>query len=149
MQDRLRKSSDKLLAAMDRLTEAEDVITKINAQLREQTGKSADTLRAASKKTQDEIKLIREFISGKVIERQGYGQVPQITVLNQLQVANQAITSKPVAPGKTEEDLVVRSEGLIQEAVTKVNDFFNTKWVNYKTLVQNNPVQLFKDYKPL
>jgi hypothetical protein len=75
--------------------------------------------------------------------------VPQITVLNQLQVANQAITSKPVAPGKTEEDLVVRSEGLIQEAVTKVNDFFNTKWVNYKTLVQNNPVQLFKDYKPL
>jgi photosystem II stability/assembly factor-like uncharacterized protein len=149
LQDRLRKSSDKLLAAMDRLTEAEDVITKINAQLREQTGKPADTLRAASKKTQDEIKLIREFISGKVIERQGYGQVPQITVLNQLQAANQAITSKPVAPGKTEEDLVVRSEGLIQEAVTKVNDFFNTKWVNYKTLVQNNPVQLFKDYKPL
>jgi photosystem II stability/assembly factor-like uncharacterized protein len=149
MQDRLRVSANKLVEAMDRLADAEEVLGKMNVQLRDQTGKTADTLRSATKKTQDEIKLVREFISGKVIERQGYGQVPQVTVMNQLQLANQSITAKPLAPGATEEQLVVRAEGLIKDAVERVNTFFSTKWANYRTLVQSNPIQLFKDYQPI
>jgi ABC-type transporter Mla subunit MlaD len=149
MQDRLRQSTNKLVEAMDRLADAEDVMNKLTVQLRDQTGKSADTLRSATKKMQDEIKSIREFISGKPQDKQGYGNVPQITVLNQMQLANQSITSKSIVPGQTEEQLVVRAEGLIQQAIAKVNTFFSTKWADYRTLVQNNPIQLFKDYQPI
>jgi photosystem II stability/assembly factor-like uncharacterized protein len=149
LQDRMRQSTNKLTEAMDRLTEAEDVITKMNAQLKDVTGKEADTLRKASKTTQDSIKAIREFISGKTQERQGYGQVPQITVMNQLQQANFAIASKPLPPSAQEEMLVTRAEGLIKQALDKVNHFFATKWSDYRKLVEANPIRLFKEYKPI
>ena len=149
MQLRLRKTSDKLTEGMDRLTEAEDVSKKVEAQLTGVEGIAADSVRRASKKIQDDIKIIREFISGKPQIRQGYGSVPQITVLNQLQQANAAITSKPLVPSKQEEMLVIRAEGLMTEAIQKINAFFETKWAAYRKQVESTPVKLFKDYAPL
>jgi hypothetical protein len=45
MLERLRKSSDKLLTGMDRLTESEEVLTKITTELRGLEGKEMDSLR--------------------------------------------------------------------------------------------------------
>src|SRR5687767_8349503 len=85
MQLRLRQSADKLTEGMDRLTDAEEALQKTEAHIRGMEGKQIDSLRKSTKLMQDEIKLIREFISGKPQTRQGYGNVPQITVLNQWQ----------------------------------------------------------------
>jgi hypothetical protein len=134
---------------MDRLTEAEEVARKVEAQYRDSEGKEADSLKKATRKMQDEIKTIREFISGKTQTRQGYGQVPQITVLNQLQQANGIITAKPIAPGATEERLVTQAEGLIAEAVQKINAFFNNNWKKYQALAEATPAKLFKEYKEI
>jgi hypothetical protein len=93
--------------------------------------------------------LIREAIFGKPQTRQGYGSVPQITVINQLQQASSAITAKNVIPGKQEEMLIERSEGLMQEAIQRINLFFDTKWKAYRKHVEETPVKMFKDYTPL
>ena len=114
MQLRLRQSSDKLVEGMDRLTDAEEIFQKTEAQLKGMEGKQIDSLRKSTRLMQDDIKSIREFISGKPQTRQGYGNVPQITVINQWQQASSAITSKPIIPGKQEEMLIERSEGLDQ-----------------------------------
>ena len=98
---------------------------------------------------QDEIKSIREYISGKPQTRQGYGSVPQVTVINQWQQAATAITAKPIIPGRQEEMLVERSEGLLKEAVRRINVFFDTKWRSYRKLAEETPVKLFKDYAPI
>ncbi|HEX6181445.1 MAG TPA: hypothetical protein VFZ47_09370, partial [Chitinophagaceae bacterium] len=149
LQDRLRKSVDKLTAGMDRLTEAEEVTRKIDAQLRDMQGREIDSLRKATKAMQDSIKAIREFISGKPQDRQGTGNVPQVTVMSRLQQANQGITSKPIKPGQQEELMVGWAETAIAQAIQRINGFFDGKWKDYRRQAENTPVKLFKDYNPL
>ena len=149
LQLRLRKQADKLTEGMDRLTESEEVIRKIETQVANVSEKEADSIKGSIRRTQDEIRAIREFISGKRETRQGYGSVPQITVLNQMQQANSAAVAKPVVPGATEEMLVSRAEGLITEAVQKINTFYATQWLSFRKLVEGTPVNLFKEYEPL
>lgn len=148
MLDRLRKSSDKLLTGMDRLTESEEVLTKLAADLKGLTGKDMDSLRKATTATQDSIKSIREFISGKTSERQGI-KAPQTTVLSIMQTAQQYITAKSVAPGPQEEQLVKNAEDMIAAAVKRINDFYATQWSRYRKQVEATRIDLFKDYKPI
>jgi hypothetical protein len=60
---------------MDRLTEAEEVCTKMQAQLKGVEGKEADSLRKTTTKMQDEIKSIREVISGKTSDSRVYQEI--------------------------------------------------------------------------
>ncbi len=130
---------------MDKLTDAEDACKKVEASFKDVTGAPADSIRKATKVMQDSIKAIREFISGKTQTRQGYGQVPQITVMNQLQQANQAIGSKPIMPGAQEEMLVARAEKLIAEAVGRIDRFTAGPWMSYRAKVEGTKQSFFKD----
>ena len=98
---------------------------------------------------QDSIKAIREFISGKQQDRQGYGQVPQVTVMTQLQQANSGISSKPIVPGAQEQLMVGWAETAIGQAIQRINNFFDGKWKDYRKQVESTPLKLFKDYNPL
>jgi len=150
MYDRLRKSADKLTEGMDRLTEAEEVCTKMQAQLRAVEGKEADSLRKTTTKIQDEIKSVREMISGKTSDRQGLSRSPfEITIMTMMQQAQQSIGSKMVAPGQQEETLVSNAEKAVVTTVQKINTFFDSKWKDYRSLVEGTKVNLFKDYKPI
>jgi photosystem II stability/assembly factor-like uncharacterized protein len=146
---RLQKTTEKLTKGMDMLTEAEDIAKKYDAQLKDVEGKEADSVRKQSKKMQDEIKTIREFISGKKIERQGYGQLPEETVMTALQEARFGIIGKNAMPATQDELLVQKAEGKINETVQKINTFFSTKWKAYQTLVESTKVNLFKEFKEL
>ena len=94
-------------------------------------------------------KTVKDFISGKKIERQGYGQLPQETVLTSYSEALENISEKNVVPSKQEELLVEKSQEKITEAVTKINNFFSTKWKAYQMLIETNKINLFKDFKQL
>jgi photosystem II stability/assembly factor-like uncharacterized protein len=145
----LRKTGDKLTQGMDQLTEAEDITKKYEAQLKDIETPMADSIRKQCKKMQDDIKKITEFIKGKKIERQGYGQIPQETVLTAFEEALDNINGKNAKPTNSDELLVQKAEGKIAEAITKINSFFSGKWKTYQSLVENNKVDLFKDFKQL
>lgn len=147
--ERLRTTTNKLTEGIDRLTESEDVLNKITTQLREITGKEADSLRKSTKAMQDSIKSIREYISGKPSDKQGITRDPAVTVLRTVQVANQYISSKMVAPGEQEEILVANAEKKVGTALQKINAFYATHWKNYRAQVEGTKVNLFKDYTPL
>lgn len=146
---RLRKQADRLTEGMDQLTEAEATIGKIQAQLKGMEGKTFDSLGKSATRALDSIKSIREFISGKPRPRQGYGAVPTITVMNQFYEANSSITSKAIVPGAAEEKEVRESEELIEQAVQQINRFFTGEWKKLRTQVEQTPIPLFKEYKPL
>jgi photosystem II stability/assembly factor-like uncharacterized protein len=150
MYDRLKKSAAKLTEGMDRLTEAEDVCTKMQAQLKGMEGKDADSLRKTTTKIQDEIKKIRETITGKTSDKQGLSRSPfEVTTTTQLQQAQQIIDSKNVIPGKQEETLVINAEKAVAETIRRINTFFDGNWKNYRQLVESTKLNLFKDYKPI
>jgi hypothetical protein len=150
MYARLNKSADKLTEGMDRLTEAEEVCTKMESQLKGLEGKEADSLRKTTTKMKDEIKSIREFISGKTSEKQGLARNPfEVTVMSQLQGAQLSIGSKMVEPGEEAETMVANAEKAVVDAIQKINGFFDGKWKDYRQQVEGTKVNLFKDYKPI
>ena len=134
---------------MDRLTESEETMTKIQAQLAGLEGKDIDSLRKNTTAVKDSIKSIREYISGKTSDKQGIVRFDEITVMSTLRTAQQYIFSKSIAPGPQEEALVKNAEQMISEAVQKTNQFFATTWNNYRKQVEGTKIGLFKEYNPI
>ncbi len=149
MLDRLRMTTDKLIQAIDRIAESEETLGKISAQLRGLEGKEYDSLRKATTAMQDSLKSFREFISGKPSERQGISRTGDVTVMSTLQVAQQYITSKSVAPGAQEEALVKNAELMISRTLNRVNAFYDKNWKDYRKHYENTRLSLFKDYQPI
>ena len=149
LKKRLQGTAEKLTLGIDQLNDAEEIAKKYEAQLKDVEGAMSDSLRKHSKKIQDEIKTVKDFINGKKVERQGYGQLPQETVMTAYREALDNIGDKNVVPSKQEELLVEKAQGKIAEAVAKINTFFGTKWKAYQTLIETNKVDLFKDFKQL
>ncbi|MEO7923232.1 MAG: hypothetical protein ABIR30_06095 [Chitinophagaceae bacterium] len=147
--ERLQKSGNKLTEGMDRLTDADEICSKMTNQLKDLEGKDADSLRKTTKLMQDSIKAIREFISSKPSDKQGINRDPGMTVLRTYQQAAQYIGSKNVTPGMQEEKLVVNAEIMISDAVQRINNFFAGKWAAYRQQVEGTKLNLFKDYKPI
>lgn len=147
MIERLDKSSLKITDLVDRLTEADEIVKKVEATYSNMDKKAADTLKKVAKQVTDEIKAIRETLNGKPQEKQGYGQVPQVTVNGTLQEARGNILGKNVAPSAQEERLVAEAEQQVNALIAKANTFFTTTWVGYQKLVETSPVKLFKEYK--
>jgi Glu-tRNA(Gln) amidotransferase subunit E-like FAD-binding protein len=146
---RLRKSSDKLTEALDRISEAGEILTKMTGQLQNIEGKEADTLVKATKALQDSIKSIKEFIQGKPAEKQGISRSSAPTVMSRMQEAALYIGATDLPPGKQEDELLKIAEKVIGEAVQKTNTFFNQPWKNYKKLVEETKINLFKEYTPI
>ncbi len=150
MYDRLRKSAAKLTDGMDRLTEAEEVCSKMQSQLKGMEGKETDSLRKTTTKMQDEIKKIREMINGKTNEKQGISRSPfEVTTMTQLQQAQQSIGSKMVAPGPQVEVMMVNAEKAVAETIEKINAFFSGNWSDYRKQTEGTKLNLFKEYKPI
>lgn len=150
MYDRLRKSSEKLTTGMDQLTESEELLTKMQSQLKGVEGKDADSLRKTTNKMQDEIKAMRELISGKTSDKQGISRSPfETTVMTALQTAQQSIGSKMVVPGPQVEVLVINAENAIKKMVDKINSFYSDKWSDYRRQVEGTKLNFFKDYKAI
>ena len=146
---RLDKSAVKLVDLTDRLTEADDIIKKIEANLKDMDQKQADTLRKIGKVMQDSIKAIRELLNGKTQDKQGYGNVPQVTVNSVMSEARFTFLGKQVVPGPQEERLIVDAELMVADVLIRANSFFSGSWKQYRTLAESTPVKLFKDYKPI
>lgn len=146
---RIEKSSIRLTAITDALTDAEDAIAKIEAQLKNAEGKEADSLRKAGKAMTDSIKNIRNFIFGKPQEKQGYGTPYQLTVNERLQAARSEVSGKNKIPDAQEINQVEMAETMVSRAVEKSNAFFTTQWAAYKQQAENTPLKIFKEIKPV
>ena len=145
----LKTKAEKLTEGMDMLADAEDITKKQEALLKDITTPIADSIKKQTKKITEQIKNITDFVKGKKIERQGYGQIPQQTVLTAYNEALSNIEDKNVAPAMQEENLVKKAIIKIEEAVQKINNFFSKDWAAYQQLIEKNKVNIFKEFKQL
>jgi hypothetical protein len=146
---RLDKSALKLVDLTDRLTEADEIIKKIEASYSNMEQKDSDTLKKVAKAMQDSIKGIREQLNGKTQEKQGYGNVPQTTVNGILGEARFTVLGKSTMPGAQEERLIIDAENMVSDVLKRSNIFFDGAWKGFRNLAEKTPVKLFKDYKSI
>jgi hypothetical protein len=151
-QDLLKKlstSAEKLTQGYDMLADAEEIAKKFEAQFKGTEGKEADSLRKRSKTIQEDITKVKDFVEGKKIERQGYGQIPVETVLSIYREARSNITGKNVAPGQQERELVTKANKKMEDAIIKINSFFSNNWKQYQEFIESNRSTIFKPFQPL
>jgi hypothetical protein len=139
----LKKSGDQLIEIMDMMSKAEDESKKVDTYISGMKGKEIDSLKSMSKTLNEEIKKLREFINGTPQTKQGYGQVPQVTVMNQYQQANMGISSKAIEPGAQEKALVDRAATMVADAVKKANIIKDGIWKNYMEMVKATKLDPF------
>ena len=145
----LQIKAERLTQGLDQLVDAEEIVKKQDALLKNITTPIADSILKEGKKILDQIKEITDYVKGKKVERQGYGQVPQQTVLVAYNEALDNILEKNVAPTAQDDVLIAKAETKIAAAVEKINKFFSSNWVSYQTLVEKNKVDIFKSFAPL
>lgn len=145
LEDRLRKSMAGFTESLDKLSDAEAALKRVEDFFRDDKGAEAAAIKKSAKAVKDSIAGINAFISGKRQTRQGYGQVPQITVMNQMQLALRSISAKPVVPGKHEEELVAHAENMIASAATRISGFLNTTFRQFRDQVDKVKVDFFKE----
>jgi hypothetical protein len=144
---RVEKSTIRLGSLNEKLTEADDVIKKVEANYAGMNPKQSDTLRKVAKAMLDSIKLIREQLNGVPQDKQGYGNIPQVTVNSILQEARGTAMGKTSIPGAQEERLIGYAEKMVDDVVKRTNAFFEGPWKSYRALAEAAPIKLFKDYK--
>jgi methyl-accepting chemotaxis protein len=144
LRDQLMQLAQPLTDAMDRLSEAEEAVGRIETAYKDDKGAMADSIRRSTKAVQDSIKGIREFISGKRSTAQGYGQVPRVTVMSQFQQALQAIGARPLEPGIPEKSLVEQAGRQMSVAVSRIDAWLKGSWGVYQELVKAHQPDLFR-----
>jgi hypothetical protein len=139
----------KIVSLNDHLNEAEEVISKINENLKNMDSVRSDSLRKMGAAITESIKSIIYLISGKPQELQGYGTVPQVTVSSLIGEVKFNALYKDIAPGAQEERLLRDASEFITTVLKKGNDLFEGRWKLYRSYYEATPVKLFKDYKPI
>lgn len=146
--NRLQKSTDKLVAATDRIEESKITVENLISQLKTSEDKGLDTLMKASKAMLDSLKSTNEIVMGKKFKKQGYGRPYQITALGEISEASRYVRSKSKI-GTAEMLLVENAEAETESTIEKVNTFYATQWTAYRKLIESMKVPVFKDYEKI
>lgn len=151
MVDDLTSSLEILYNGTERLIESNNVINKVNAQLKGLEGDEVKELQKTAKAVQDSITAIQDMLFGKQdpnvqgITSRDYDQYVNGKVL----MAIRQINSRPGMPTSTEERLADQAKTKIKEGVNAINTFYKNVWPGFRTKVEETKVSLFKDYEPL
>ena len=144
---KFQPSVDKLNTVLDQLDEVDALLLQLTAEWKDKKERGLDTLNKTHKKVTASAKNLREFISGKKQEKQGYGTVDVITPMSTISAATMLIVRKNTMPGEQEEQKLKDAEAAIQSVVEKANAFFTNEWAAFRKLVEATPIKKFKDYE--
>jgi len=147
--EKLHKSIDRVVAITDRLTEAEETISRVEVSLKHLETAEADSLRKQGKVMSDSLKQLRHYVMGKPQEKQGYGSPYQLTVNGQLMSTRRQILGKEKKPDEEEYNQIAMGELLTEQAVERVNRFFEKDWSHYRKQVDSMDFSLFKTMGPI
>ena len=145
----LSKRMDVLSQATERLDESKKLSDKILEQTEDINTDDIKELVKLTKSIQDSIRLIKDFVFGKEVEKQGISGRTEITVSSKMREAYNYIRSRLTGPTDTEKKLLSDVDILINQTLAKVNHFYDTIWPDYRKKVENTSLIRFRDYEPL
>ncbi|NNJ81298.1 MAG: hypothetical protein HKP11_03795, partial [Flavobacteriaceae bacterium] len=96
------------------------------------------------------IKKIDNLIAlylGKEDKRQGITRNPEVTVMQRIGTANRYVRSRPDGLTATEERLLEQAEDQFNAAIEETNNFFVTKWAEYRSKLEQMDLSPFKETK--
>ena len=139
--------SSEVTAATKKLDDAQKVIDKVNAMIKDVKTDEAKALETAAKDIKKKLDTTREAFNGPKIEGQGIVRSLYPTTMTRLFAPRSYANSSYGAPGATEERLLAQAKQAAEEAIAKVNAFMNGDWKAFEEKVKATPIDLFEAVK--
>jgi len=143
----LEKVVKKATEGFDQLKEARNTIRRVDAALVNTPDSTKQQLGKLSKVLQDSLnaleKLYMEPEDVKGIQRNEYN------INSALSRAQQYINASDGAPNQGAQRMIAQARTQTAEALTRINNFFSTKFADYRKKVEVVQYSLFKAYTPL
>lgn len=143
----LEKVVKKAAEGFDQLKEARNTIRRVDAALINAPDSTKQQLGKLSKALQDSLnqleKLYMEPEDVKGIQRNEYN------INSALSRAQQYINASDGAPNQGAQRMIAQARTQTAEALTRINNFFSTKFADYRKKVEAVQYSLFKAYTPL
>lgn len=100
-----------------------------------------------SKDISKKIVELQDLFFGQEDKRQGIVRSPEPNVTNRIGMAGRYVRSRHGAITATEQRLIDQAKDELNEALQKVNAFYNSDWVNYKSNTEGQVPSPFKATK--
>lgn len=143
----LEKVVKKAAEGFDQLKEARNTIRRVDAALANAPDSTKQQLGKLGKALQDNLneleKLYMEPEDVKGIQRNEYN------INSALSRAQQYINASDGAPNQGAQRMIAQARTQTAEALTQINNFFSTKFADYRKKVEAVQYSLFKAYTPL
>ena len=130
-----------------RVRDANSVITKVEAQMKNADKEKVKELKDAVKELKEKFNDVRKVTIGLPRTR-GQGIIRNFTpnAGTWLGQARRYASNRLTAPGPNERQLLDNAEKMMNTALQVVNDFFANEWPKFKEVYENTDLGYFKDF---
>jgi hypothetical protein len=136
------RSVEQLKASKALTGQVKSLAEKIDKELYKELIESTDSI---GKK----IDRLMDDMLGKEDKRQGITAAKDPSTISHLRKAVSYVGSLKSRPGQTEMQLIENANAKVDPVVGRINEFYKTEWLEYRTLVEAAKLSLFKDYEIL
>ncbi|MGM0932055.1 MAG: VPS10 domain-containing protein [Bacteroidota bacterium] len=143
----LEEMSQVAADAVKQLVQSKNTAEEFQEKLKKEDEKKFKTEIEASKAIVDTIETKIALFLGKEDERQGIVRSREMTVQTRLGMARQYVSSRPSGLTSTENTLISHAEDELQEVLQEINSFFETKWPEYRSIMEQVEISPFKEIK--
>jgi len=146
-EDEVLKMSQTWSKVTGRVSQANDIITKVKARMKDADKDAVKDLKEMMDEMEEKFNEVRKVTIGLPRDR---GQAaPRVSYPNASQWVGQArrySSSRLTAPGPNERSLLENGEKMMDEAMTIVNQFFENEWPKFEQAYKNTEIDFFKDF---
>jgi alanyl-tRNA synthetase len=139
--------SSEVSAATKKLDEAQKVIDKVNALIKDLKTEDAKALETAAKDIKKKLDATREAFTGPKVEGQGIVRNLFPTTMTHVFAPRSYANSSYAAPGATEERLLNQGKEAAAAAIEKAEAFIQGEWKAFEEKVKATPIDLFGNIK--
>ena len=130
--------------ATKQLAQSKQIVNEFLKSLKNKDEEGLEQEIEHSKEVSDKIENLFELFFGKEDERQGITSDPNVTVLERLGTASYYVSTRQNGLTNTEYTLIKNAKSALQNALQKVNAFFEKDWEAYETAVKTIDLSPFK-----
>lgn len=144
LQEKVGNATNQLHEAMDMIDTAEKLLKA------DKTDDNEERLKELAERTdaiRDSVNTLLDFVLGEEDDRQGITRSPEPSVSTKLYAPNRYLGSSFGPPTATERTLMEQAREAADEAVEKINSFFEEEWPAYVRDVESAQLSPFKEFE--
>ncbi|NQW28556.1 MAG: hypothetical protein HQ474_11645 [Flammeovirgaceae bacterium] len=145
----LERSADRLSIGVDRIKESLALVSQFEKGLKDMDKELYKEEIKMCKTTKDSLTVLMDIVFGKEDDRQGITKNPFNTLYGHYNNAYRYTANGLHTPGLTEQKLTAKFEVALQQALDRINNFYESEWPKFRIAIEPIEINKFKEYSKI